>query len=66
MIRNDPNLDKQVRRIYEPRYGRRLSDEEVTEIRRNLRAFAEGIVEVAERLYGRANASPPAKKEHSL
>ncbi len=66
MIRDNPAFDKQVRRIYEPRYGRRLTDQEVYEIRTNLMAFAEGILEVAEKLYGRKNASPPAKRERSL
>jgi len=36
-----------VRDIYEPRYGRCLSDMEAQEISANLTAFAEGILEAA-------------------
>lgn len=51
-------IDAHVREIYEPRYGRRLSDDEVDEIRTNLKAFAEGIMEIAERLYGGTDNLP--------
>lgn len=47
-----------IRRTYEPRYGRRLSDDEVSEIERSLRAFAEGILQIGRRLYSRANKAP--------
>lgn len=46
----EESLNKRIRRIYEPRYGRSLSDEEVHEIRTNLRAFAEAIIAIAEKL----------------
>jgi hypothetical protein len=42
-------MDNFVRSIYQPRYGD-LSDADVQEIRTNLRAFAEGIVEIASQL----------------
>jgi hypothetical protein len=51
-------INDRLREIYEPRYGRRLSDEEVREIRTNLEAFAEGIMEIAQRLYGRTGNLP--------
>jgi accessory colonization factor AcfC len=56
--------DRELRQIYEPRYGRRLSDEEVTEIRRNLEAFAAGLLAAAKELHSRANASSSAKRGH--
>ena len=46
-------MDNRVRRIYEPRYGRKLSDEEVHEIRTNLRTFAEALFAINERLQKR-------------
>ena len=55
---NKNQIDRQVRKVFEPRYGRRLSDEEVREIRTNLEAFAEGIMEIAQRLYGRTGNLP--------
>jgi hypothetical protein len=42
-------IDNFVRSVYEPSYGD-LSDSDVQEIRTNLRAFAEGIVEIAAQL----------------
>lgn len=55
-------IDDYVRNAYEPLYGRRLSDDEVHEIRTNLRAFAEGILAIAERLYGRMDN--PLERKH--
>ena len=46
----EESLDENVRKVYEPRYGRNLSDEEVYEIRTNLRIFAEALFAIAERL----------------
>jgi accessory colonization factor AcfC len=66
MIRNDPTLDKHMRQIYEPRYGRRLTDEEVTEIRRNLEAFAAGLLAAAKELHSRAKAASSTKREHRV
>ena len=43
----EESQNNRIREIYEPRYGRSLSDEEVHEIRTNLRAFAEAIVAIA-------------------
>jgi len=57
-------INDRVREIYEPRYGRRLSDEEVHEIRTNLTAFAEGIMEIAERLYSRTD-NPPESEDRT-
>jgi len=51
-------INAEVRRVYEPRYGRSLSDDEVYEIRHNLRAFAEALMSIAERLYGRSDNLP--------
>ena len=48
----EESQNNRIREIYEPRYGRSLSDEEVHEIRTNLRAFAE-----AERLANEKDAS---------
>ena len=45
----EESLKNEVRRIYESRYGRSLSDEEVHEIRTNLRTFAEAIIAIAKR-----------------
>ena len=58
---NKNQIDRQVRKVFEPRYGRRLSDDEVREIRTNLRAFAEGVVEIAEKLYGRTGSPPESE-----
>ncbi len=51
-METENEINAHVRKIYEPRYGRELSDAEVYEIRQNLRSFAEGIMSIAERLYG--------------
>ena len=57
-IETEDEINAHVRRIYEPRYGRSLSDDEVYEIRQNLRSFAEGIMSIAERLYGQSEDLP--------
>jgi accessory colonization factor AcfC len=62
MTRDNSTFDKQIRRIYEPRYGRRLSDEEVTEIRRNLDAFAKGLLAAAKDIHSRENASSSTER----
>jgi len=62
MTRDNTTFDKQLRRAYEPRYGRRLSDDEVTEIRRNLEAFAKGLLTAAKELRSRANSSPSTER----
>ncbi len=49
----EESLNENVREIFEPRYGRKLSDEEVYEIRTNLRTFAEAIITISERLQKR-------------
>ncbi len=54
-------INAHVRSVFEPRYGRELSDEEVYEIRHNLRSFAEGIVQIAERLHNRTNNLPESE-----
>ena len=54
-METENEINAHVRRVYEPRYGRSLSDEEVYEIRHNLRSFAEGIMSIAERLHNQAN-----------
>jgi len=46
----EESLNNRARRIFEPRYGRKLSDEEVYEIRTNLRTLAEALFAIAERL----------------
>jgi len=51
-------INAHVRKIYEPRYGKGLSDREVYEIRANLRGFAEGMASIAERLYSQPGNSP--------
>lgn len=56
-IETENEINAHVRRVYEPRYGRSLSDDEVYEIRHNLRSFAEGLVSIAERLHKQANGS---------
>ncbi len=43
----EESQNNRIREIYEPRYRRRLTDEEVCEIRTNLRTFAEAIVAIA-------------------
>ncbi len=50
-------INAHVRKIYEPCYGRRLSDAEIFEIRANLRGFAEGMVSIMERLHGQPGNS---------
>jgi len=45
-------INTEVRKLYEPRYGKSLTDDEVEEIRTNLRSFAEGITEIARGLHG--------------
>ena len=49
----EESMNNRIRRVYEPRYGRRLSDEEVHEIRTNLRTFAEAIIAIDERLHNK-------------
>ena len=55
-METEEEINAHVRRVYEPRYGRSLSDEEVYEIRHNLRSFAEGIMSIAQRLYGQSDS----------
>ena len=43
-----------VREVFEPRYGRRLSEDEVFEISRNLLAYAKWLIKVGGRLYGKS------------
>jgi len=50
----EESLNENVRKVYEPKYGRSLSDDEVYEIRTNLRNFAEAIISIAERLHKNA------------
>ena len=38
---------EEIRNMYEPLYGRHLSDAEVREIRKNLTAFARGLLQAA-------------------
>lgn len=64
MIKKTPSFNKQIRRVYQPRYNRELSDKEVKEIEANLTLFAEGISEIAKRLHSFANATSLANKEH--
>ena len=54
-METENEINAHVRRVYEPRYGRSLSDEEIYEIRHNLRSFAEGIMSIADRLYNQVN-----------
>ena len=56
-METENEINAHMRRVYEPRYGRSLSDEEVYEIRHNLRSFAEGLMSIAERLHNQANGS---------
>jgi len=49
----EESLNKRVREVFEPRYGRKLSDEEVHKIRTNLRTFAEALFAIAKRLQKR-------------
>ncbi len=56
-IETENEINAHMRRVYEPRYGRSLSDEEIYEIRHNLRSFAEGLMSIAERLHNQANGS---------
>ena len=44
-------MNKCVREVFEPQYGRRLSDDEVFEISRNLLAYAKWLIRVGGRLY---------------
>ncbi len=46
----EESMNDRIRRVYEPRYKRGLSDEEVYEIRTNLRTFAEALFAIAKRL----------------
>ena len=57
-METENEINAHVRRVYEPKYGRPLSDEEVCEIKHNLRSFAEGIMSIAQRLYGRVDNLP--------
>jgi len=38
---------KEAREIFEPRYGRKLSDKEVEEIIRNLTEFGRALIDIA-------------------
>ena len=51
-------IDDCVREVFEPRYGRRLSDGEIREIRTNLMAYAEWLVRVAGRIYRETGSLP--------
>lgn len=53
----EESLNNRIRKVYEPRYGRTLSDEEVYEIRTNLRTFGEALFAIAERLANEGDAS---------
>lgn len=55
-ILREPELDEEARKVFEPRYGRPLSDQEVWEIRFNLRNFALTIFEIAGEKKGGINA----------
>jgi len=46
-----------LRKIYEPLYSRRLSDEEIEEIETNLKSFAEVILRIA----GQIKSKPSPK-----
>lgn len=41
-----------IRKTFEPRYGRRLSDEEVRDIRQNLVGYAQALLGIAHKLKG--------------
>ena len=45
-ITKDTGLDEEVRTVFEPRYGRKLSDREVWEIRFNLKNFVLTLLEI--------------------
>ena len=51
----EESRNNRIREIYEPRYGRNLTDEEVCEIRTNLRMFAEALFAIAEKLDQKGN-----------
>ena len=51
-------IDNCVREVFEPQYGRHLSDAEVCEIRTNLIAYAEWLVEVGGRVYRETGRLP--------
>jgi hypothetical protein len=48
---SDNQKPKKLRQIYEPRYGRKLSDKEVWEIEHNLKAYTEVILQIASLVY---------------
>ena len=47
-----------IREVFEPHYGRSLSDTEVKEIRTNLMAYAEWLVMAGRRLYRNEDSLP--------
>ena len=51
-------IDNCVREVFEPYYGRSLSDAEVCEIRTNLIAYAGWLVEVGGRIYRETGRLP--------
>lgn len=55
-ISENSALDEEVRTVFEPRYGRKLSNQEVWEIRFNLRNFALTILEITKSKKGGINA----------
>ena len=48
--------DNWVRKLYEPIYGKRLSDEEIEEIETNLKSFAEVILRIAGQIKNRQSS----------
>ena len=51
-------IDNSVREVFEPYYDRHLSDAEVCEIRTNLIAYVEWLVEVGGRIYRETGRLP--------
>ncbi len=46
----EESMNNRIRKVYKPRYKRRLSDKEVYEIRTNLKTFTGALFAINERL----------------
>ena len=47
------NYKNEIRKIYEPECGRRLTDEEVIEIEDTFKAYARLIIEIGQQIEGK-------------
>lgn len=62
---HDQEPNKEVRKAFEPRYGKKLTDREVWEIRFNLKNFALTLLEIYKQKHGGKNGKLCSKQERA-